>query len=182
MKKIKKITFIGFILLNLIACGRKDIEEERKKAEQLQAEIRENVMTEIIDKYQIQFLWDTLYFHYSIHLKKVIESDYQLIEGFNIIDIYTIDNTSFIFIEVYSYQDIFFNLSIPKDQLEKIIDLTSINYASLIDAMVVKITNVRKIHYLIDNDLEEYIDIMGLNTYLNSFIGSGQVIEVINIK
>lgn len=110
--KLKNLLFLLTLIL-VISCT---LSEESEKKERKNHQIEESklnidqpnlkeenkiiekgkIISNIKEKYNLFYKWDTLIYNYSIDYKPIIESKYQLVEKFEIIDIYEKDNVQYV--------------------------------------------------------------------------------------
>lgn len=181
---MNKITFISFIILTLVACGRNDKAINNGKQKELQMQNKEKIISELTDKYKIKFNWDSLNFKYSFQYDKIIESGYQLIDYIDITDIYYKDSISYVSFRTWSWPPFYFDVTVSQDMINKIIQYQSKNN-SLEGAdivLVVKIAEIKKIKLKIDSYSEDESDCNLELRASNGFIGKGEIVDLIIIN
>jgi hypothetical protein len=171
---MKKIILMLLLSSILFSCNKKnnDIEVSRKLNE-LRKEKKEKLISELVSKYDINYMWDTLNYKFSIEYKPILESSYQLLDNFYINDIYEKDSTYFISIVSSNYISYYFTFPITKEQLNI--------FVSDVDefVLVVSISEIRQIQFGLIEDSESAIVILNST---NDFIGKGKLIEIVSLK
>ncbi|MFT5253355.1 MAG: hypothetical protein ACI87N_002388 [Flavobacteriales bacterium] len=175
---MSKIRNISFILLALISCGRSDKVTDKEEQEELQKQQKEQIISELTDKFSVDYSIDTLRYNYSIQFEDVLKSEYQMISRFRIHDIYNNDSISFIKIETGLFPTYYLNLSIPEKEQKKLLALDKSYYSRANAVLIVKLQEIKKIDLSLDSypEDEEYCSLEFESS--RSFLGKGQVIQV----
>ena len=160
-------------------------------------EIRDKIKSQITEKYDIKYKWDTLEYIYSISYKPVIETKLQMIDEFRVHDIYmkAVDSSYHIFLRTYSYPPFYFDLKTDLENLNKLIgDFSQTRryesiYSDLFDdipdkILIVKISNIQKLKFEVSSDIES--DDYGVSSEIlidesRCFYGKGKIVDIISI-
>lgn len=201
---MRKIILCTLLPILLFSCTSFSELKERRDAEQRDldaklAEIKANkyeteqLIYNLVKKYNIKYAWDTLFYDYTIDYAPVIQTQYQLIDNYRINDIYEKDGSQYISLKTgYSPRDYFyleddlrhgitFDLMASKEQIDSI---TS-KYGNLI--FVVNITDIiKKQPSLFKGECNiETVENMRLLDIalitMPEFIGNGKIIDIISI-
>ena len=164
---MKKAILIGLTLISLMACETKNNKPDKDEEQKVLQNKKENLLSELTEKYAVEYLIDTLRYNYSIQFKELLETDYQIISRFRILDIYKKDSITYISIETGFLPTIYFELEIPTNQVKKLLELEKCYFCTHDGIFVVKILNIKKGK----SCSTEVKSIM-------SFWGNGKVIEI----
>lgn len=121
-----KPKYVGIALLALTACNNIEKVSDNESQDEIKS-IKEQIISDVIDEYQITYMWDTLDLEYSINYDKIINSDYQLIADLDIHDIFKKDDSYFISTKINYWPSHYFELSIQKKELDKILNILDAN-------------------------------------------------------
>jgi len=170
MRRIILLTVLITILLGCTSQEERKYHEEKLHEQQQKIE-REKIISGLVIKYNISYIWKSKYDineEYSIAFKSVIESHYQLISDIEIIDIYLKDSIEYVGIKVGFMPTIYFDFPITKEQEIKLLNRNSEF------VFVVSIKEIRKIKFEITGEYDATVNLENSN----DFIGKGQLIEI----
>jgi len=171
MRNILLFAVLIFFVFGCTSHEEKKIEEQNKQQQELEKDI---IISNLVTKYSIAYKWDTLKYYYSINYRNVIESKNQLIEFVNITDIYTKDSSEYVSLQTGFFPSFNFDFPITKEQESKLLNIDD----DLI--LVVSISEIRKIKFELEGEIED-----GVSTTINltnsiDFIGKGEIIEIVS--
>ncbi len=141
---MKKVIFLGLALISLLACETKKNKPDKDEVQKILQNKKENLISELTEKYAVEYLIDTLRYNYSIQFEELLNTDYQLISRFRILDIYKKDSITYISIETGILPTIYFELEIPTNQVKKLLELGKCYFCTYDGIIVVKILNIKK--------------------------------------
>lgn len=172
MKIFRSLIIIIFIF---ISCNSR--KEKTKAADEFEnkEKQKQSIIEGLVAKYNIKYKVDTIYSDYSIDYKPIIESKYQLIEEFEINDIFEKDSILYISINPFGrIKELV--LPIIKDQIE----LFTLHEGDFI--LVVSIKDVKKIKFSFEGNIEDEdnVNISLVNSL--SFYAKGELVEIALIK
>ena len=180
---MKKLTYIYLSILILFSCDATDeLNNKKIKEQELFENKKETIISEITNKYQIKYCFDTISYIYTINYDKVIETNFQLIKNFQIIDIYKKENQNFITVNCGMYPSFYFDLIIKENELNKILNDNDSEYEYYNNSLiVVKINEIQKIKLgIISYPDDESNCSIEIDSY-NDFIVKGEIIDFIKI-
>jgi len=159
--------------VSLFSCVLNNETREKKEREQ-QKKGRSKIIDEIVSKYSIIYMWDTINYSFSVDFKPVINSNYQLIDDNEITDIYEKDSCMYVSLKAGSgfYNDYFFDFPISPAQ-ENILKNKDNDRV-----LVVSIKDIRKIKFTLEGEYDEFGTSINLENS-SSFIGNGKLIDII---
>lgn len=173
--KNSRIIFIAI----LIFCSCSSEKEKKEEAEKIVVAAKElqkaKIIGDLVSKYSIQYQMDTVNFQFSQDCKPVIMSQYQLIDEFEINDIYEKDSTEYIRIRMdnypYSQYKLYFDFPISKYQETIIKDKNNDNI------LVVSISEMKRISRGSDDIIP------GVDTETSEdFSGKGKIVDIVTIS
>ena len=161
-----------------LSCGlnRQQKKEKQKKENE---EIKYKVISGLVSKYNIKYKLDTLYYpeyQYTIDFKPVINSKFQLIDYFEIKDIYEKDSCEYISLSAGFFPSIYFDFLITIEQGEKLRNEDN----KLL--LVVSISNIKKINFSLEGQIENSVSATVDLKNSDNFLGKGRIIEIISLK
>lgn len=175
---MKKLFYLSLILLFLTSCGRSNKELKNSEPKMLQKQNKEKIISEMMNKYPIEYSLDTLDYIYSIEFQRLLSTEYQIVSNFGIQDIYIKDSLSYVKITIGIFPTYYFDLKISDIDRDKLLKLGNLSYFQANAVMVVSLHKVRKIDLKIigypdgpDNYSIEFDNSL-------SFAGEGEVISV----
>jgi hypothetical protein len=180
--------FVSFscilLIMAIFSCESKEEElklktavKEKKEHEEINVK-RNNIISGINAKYDIDYAWDTLIkdYTFSIQFKKVLETQYQLIDEIVINDIYEVEGQYYMEIFVGSIAIHYFTLTLSTEQVEQVLKYVK-QHEEI--SLVVSIKNIKRANFKTEisdsEDLEKSIVI--LNNA--GFFGNGDLIEIV---
>jgi hypothetical protein len=171
--KIKVSTKNLLILLTcaLFSCMSNNKESEEVQRRKIWESNKASVISKLITYYEIKYQWDTLSYKYSVSYKPVISSNYQLIDDFEINDIYEKDSSLFISISTNYYPTFYFDFSISEDQ-EKLFTNSDNDLI-----MVVNIEEIKKMKLVPEAEMSDDFPSIYFSSS-NDFIGSGKLVKI----
>ncbi|NQU68805.1 MAG: hypothetical protein HQ510_12750 [Candidatus Marinimicrobia bacterium] len=178
---MNKLFYIIIVLFTIISCNTTDkITEEEKQEIQLQQK-KDKLISEITDKYNISYDWDTLTYKYSINYDKILKSGYQLIRQIWVKDIYQKDGSYYISIRTGYSPTFYFDLSISEENLNKLLRITyyGLKFGSFEGLLVVEISEIKKIRFKIESYEDDEKNLSLELDASGSFIGKGKIVELI---
>ncbi len=186
---------ILFTVLIFCSCSSdKDVKQEAEKiaiaAHQLQ---KTKLIDELVLKYNIRYQLDTLDFQFSQDYKPVIMSQYQLIDYFEIADIYEKDSIEYVQIRIDNDPIIYLNFPVSQQQVEILRsgedaslpfdlimhqhDESQLKTTKKDNILVVSISEISKISQIYGENTR---DVNSVNT--EAFTGKGQIVDIVTIS
>lgn len=183
---MKQIIFCIGLVLSLMSCKSEDekIREQNERDEEKREIEKKIIINTLTNKYKIKYQWDTLKYQYTIEYKKVIRSQFQLIDKFEIHDVFEKDSNTYISIITGGLFDyllsgssfyhplFYFTLQVSNDM---ILPRSKLDDDLL---LVVQVDKIKKEKLQLTTEEDEgysQVQIVGSNT----FIGYGKVIEIV---
>lgn len=176
---MKKIFFIGLILMVFMSCEneQKRAEKEKEIKKELLEQEYESSIIDLNNRFNISALLDTLTYKYSIQYEELFKSGYQLSSRFKIQDIYIKDTMTFVSIEAYAFPTLYLDFPISKNQTQKLLSLDR-NLFIENGILVIRLTEIKKINVALDCIADErYFYVEFDDPY--AFLGKGEIIEMI---
>lgn len=172
---MKKIFLLTLLILTLFSCGSNEKSDSEKRKE-LQ-EKKEELVSSLVKKHDIKYLWDTLDFSHSLSYEPVIQSKRQLIQDVEILDVYREDSLYFVRISSGFYPVYNFILNTPDEGIIQTISKDSENSNFL---FTVEIERIKKGLFELTSSYDEdsYIEL----EHSSDFYGRGKIIEITEIK
>jgi len=187
--------FFSYTYLILSGCNANTDKEEQatksqqEKQEEFKIDSIKHVFSEITKLNDVKFLWDTLSFPFTLYYEYLLDSGNQLIDNYEVLDIFRKDDKCHIFLCV-NYQGLFskkfyFDLTTTGSILIQF--LNAINHSAK-PTLLVKISTLEKMALRIIRDNQEYTSfpITEEHTIIVGkgfdFIGNGILIRLFNIK
>lgn len=136
---------------------------------------KEKIVSALVSEYAISYSWDTLSFNYSVEYQPIMKTKYQLIEDFEVSDLYFQDSTEYLSIHTGFFPTFYFDFPVTRIQAEKFINMDN----DLI--LVVSISSIKKIKFDVKG---ENIDNESITVNLEGsfdFTGKGILKDIISI-
>jgi hypothetical protein len=151
----------------------REFREQREKAEE---QIKDIEINKLVSKYQIDYMWDTLSYRYSVKYKPVINSGFQLVDGFSVHDIFENDSILYASIKTGSYPSFYFEFPISREQQDKLLD----NDHEIL--LVISVNSIQKIRFEMNAESEDsessYLNI----DYSDDYFGKGKLVDVVFVS
>lgn len=159
----------------IYSCNNDSNNEKEINAEK---QVTENIIEELVSKYRISYDWDTVRYPFSIDYKPVLNTQYQFISYFRVIDIYESDSSNTVCIKASVF---YFYFPVSREQI-------NILESSKDLMMIVSIDKIKKIEFGVtgkieDSDTEDDPASVILNIETpRRYRGTGKIIEIVSPK
>ncbi|MCZ4410527.1 hypothetical protein O3Q51_17045 [Cryomorphaceae bacterium 1068] len=186
-----KHTQIAILIFLLTTCSFTDEKAEEIHREQRQSEIqkaekqerKQRILKEWAKEYEINALWDTLDYPYSIQYENLIVNGYQIIEDAEILDIYSKGEEKYASIKTRGFSASYFDLKLTEGHVKKVLSENSDSFLGIMDEcmMVIKIDRIRQFGVKLETDYDEDYGWSYL-VDADEFFVIGKVVEIEIIK
>lgn len=184
-----KNTLIIISILILASCNSKnDKEQEKRRFEDLLVQRNNSIKDSVTAKYQIKYFIDTLDTDdfYTIDFKPILQTEFQLIKDFDIVDVIEKDSALLMNIK-RSYEDVYFNLTLSQTQYKFIRQLNKNNENFL---FVINLYSAYKAKLKIDIECESENEdgscnepnLVVIPPRLGSYFGNGKLIDIVKLE
>lgn len=172
-----KKSVIILVLVMLFSCNQKEKQQEKSKQDRVVK------VDKIKSKYGIKYSMTDLFdFKYTYQFNPVINENKQLLEYYNIQDIYSKGDQNFVKLNFYKY---YFDLLVEDQSILKALldDEAGKGIHGSEDFLIIKLDEIRKIDFLVDvyddsykNDVIFFMEVIENE----NFIGRGKIIQIIH--
>jgi hypothetical protein len=178
-----KFTGTLFILSLLFfgGCGESSSEKKiRERIEQNRQE-KDNYLSNIVSQFGIKYCWDSIYFEHSIDYQPVLNTQYQLINDFSISDIYSKNGSTYTFIKVGLFENIFFELECTQQQIDLLRNKNT--YSDNLQnetLLIVSVSEIKKMNFPVT--IEYYDDDFNSSTESDEeegFKANGRLVDLV---
>jgi len=172
-----KNIFVIFIMVLICSCNNK------KDKSSVSYDKKVKLINQLKEKYSTDFVWDSKEIYnkkYSIEFKDIVNSDIQLIQYFEVVDISSEIGKVYLLLEVdYKY---IFKLEVKKELYSKIIEIGKYTESEQPCMLVVNIEQLRKLPISLIADID-FIDEEDVSVYLDyvptdKLYGTGYLINI----
>ena len=167
---------VFFVLVLLFSCNQEEKEREKEQ------ENKATKVEELKLKYGVKYSMTELFkFDYSYQFNPVIKSEKQLLDHYNIYDIYTSSNQTYVRLGYYKF---YFDLLIEDESILKaLLNIKDGNgYYEEKDFLIIKLDEIKKMDFVVDVYDDSYEGETGYIVELienEKFIGKGKILELI---
>ncbi|WP_162425922.1 hypothetical protein [Pontibacter pudoricolor] len=169
--KIKILLQILFLLL--VSCSPSEESSRIEKLNRLNKQ-KEKLVNDLVIKYDVKYIIDTLNFKYSIDFHPVVNSRYQLIQDGDITDIYKRDSIDYITINTGYSPTFYIDLQANHKQIEQL--RSGNNYVIL----VIDLESIKKLKFTLEGEFNSEFINLNLEDS-EDFKGTGKLIDVITL-
>ena len=165
------ILFISYFLFFYETEKQKEAKERFRRGE-LFIKTKKYIIEKLTEKYKVKYKWDTLNYNFGIDYEPVINSENQLIENFDVGDVYKKDSKEYISIRVENSPNYFyFDFPITQEQEAKL--RTNV-------LLIVNISEVEKLKQTLDeNNKVKFSNFSSDDLY---FEGKGKIVGIYSVK
>ncbi len=177
-----RFTFYSILIcITIFSCGPSEAEKLAKLRITENKEAKDQAIRNLKNQYKIQYSWDTLSFEHSIDYQKIIDSKIQVIQNFEILDIFKQNDDINIKLKVGFGDDLYVILNCNQNQIDAIKNDKNKSFFNSNTILVVSVNEIKKMNFQVstENYDEEYPSIE-LDEEAG-FIAKGKLIEVIKI-
>ncbi len=178
---LKRTFYIILICTFIYSCGPSESEENAELDKMEKQQFRDKTIRNLINQYGIKYSWDTLSFEHSIDYQKIIDSEIQMVQNFEILDIFKENENIYIKLQVGLMDDLYVILNCNQNQLDAIKDSENKGPFHSKMIFVVSVNEIKKMNFQVsaENYDEEYPSIE-LDEEAG-FLAKGKLIDVIKL-
>ena len=181
MFKLKFTFYSILICITIFSCGPSEAEKLAKLKIKENKEAKDQAIRNIKNQYGIKYSWDTISFEHSIDYQKVIDSEIQMIQNFEILDVFKQNDDIKIKLRVGFLDELFVILNCNQNQIDALKNGKNKTIFNLNTILVVSVNEIKKMNFQVSaEDYDEEYPSLELDEEAG-FLAKGKLIEVVKI-